>query len=99
MALSNDSIFVENMACLFISDPSLNTSVGSGDGTGDNTDDEQWKKSQKKRGSLPKAATKIMQAWLSEHSTVKNISLCMFVPFLLAFTRTNPKRKPNCHSS
>ena len=92
MALGNDSIFLENMACLFISDPSLNTSVGSEDGTGDNTDDEQSKKSQKKRGIFPKAATNIMKAWLFQHLTVKNIALCMFVPFLLAFTRTNPKR-------
>lgn len=70
MALGNDSIFLENMACLFISDPSLNTSVGSEDGTGDNTDDEQSKKSQKKRGIFPKAATNIMKAWLFQHLTV-----------------------------
>jgi len=92
VALGNDSIFLENMACLFISDPSLNTSVGSEDGTGDNTDDEQSKKSQKKRGIFPKAATNIMKAWLFQHLTVKNIPLSMFVPFLLAFTRTDPKR-------
>ena len=71
MALANDSIFIENMACLFISDPSLNTSVGSEDGTGDNTDDEQSKKSQKKRGIFPKAATNIMKAWLFQHLTVR----------------------------
>ena len=59
------------MACLFISDPSLNTSVGSEDGTGDNTDDEQSKKSQKKRGIFPKAATNIMKAWLFQHLTVR----------------------------
>ena len=70
MALGNDSIFIESMACLFISDPSLNTSVGSEDGTGDNTDDEQSKKSQKKRGIFPKAATNIMKAWLFQHLTV-----------------------------
>ncbi|XP_015763861.1 PREDICTED: homeobox protein Meis1-like isoform X3 [Acropora digitifera] len=50
-------------------DPSLNTSVGSEDGTGDNTDDEQSKKSQKKRGIFPKAATNIMKAWLFQHLT------------------------------
>ena len=61
----------ENMACLFISDPSLNTSVGSEDGNGDNTDDEQSKKSQKKRGIFPKAATNIMKAWLFQHLTVR----------------------------
>lgn len=71
MALGNDSIFLENMACLFISDPSLNTSVGSEDGTGDGTDDEQSKKSQKKRGIFPKAATNIMKAWLFQHLTVR----------------------------
>lgn len=71
MALGNDSIFIESMACLFISDPSLNTSVGSEDGTGDNTDDEQSKKSQKKRGIFPKAATNIMKAWLFQHLTVR----------------------------
>ncbi|RMX36478.1 hypothetical protein pdam_00010040 [Pocillopora damicornis] len=50
-------------------DPSLNTSVGSEDGNGDNTDDEQSKKSQKKRGIFPKAATNIMKAWLFQHLT------------------------------
>ena len=74
MALSNDSIFIENMAFLFIADPSLSTSVGSEDGTGDNTDDEQSKKSQKKRGIFPKAATNIMKAWLFQHLTVSTYS-------------------------
>ncbi|XP_032232501.1 homeobox protein Meis1 isoform X2 [Nematostella vectensis] len=49
---------------------SLNASIGSDDGGSETADDDQGgKKSQKKRGIFPKAATNIMKAWLFQHLT------------------------------
>ncbi|KAK3734842.1 hypothetical protein QZH41_011765 [Actinostola sp. cb2023] len=48
---------------------SLNASIGSDDGGSETADDDQSKKSQKKRGIFPKAATNIMKAWLFQHLT------------------------------
>ena len=54
-----------------IAGQSLNASIGSDDGGSETADDDQSKKSQKKRGIFPKAATNIMKAWLFQHLTVR----------------------------